>query len=250
MARKYRIPPNVIAAREARIKGEDPVAAEREALRIMKEEAEQELAETTLESFWQAPDTLNDPPPLQGADTDEAAQERLGVWPPSRREKMTRELIAPRRQSRVFRATVAKEICRLIAQGQVLQQICGQNGIPSIEIVNGWLQDNARFQRMYARARHNQGDYLADEMLILASLVRQNPREAGAYKVAAEILKWQASVRNSKYNPATKVEVTEVQKTTEQIQKEIAALAAEFNVPLADLPANVTPIRKRTGTGE
>lgn len=250
MARKYSIPPHIIAARMARIAGEDPLAAEREARIKMKADEDAELADTTLESFWHAPDTMNDPPPLQAAETEEQAQERMSVWPDSRRQLMTREPLPPRRESRVFKANVAKEICRLLAQGQVLQQICGQNGLPSINVVNTWLQENDRFKRMYERARFTQADYFADEMLVLASLVRKDPKNCGAYKVAADILRWQASVRSSKYNERTKIEITEVQKTTEQIQKEIASLAAEFNVPLADLPANVVPIKKKTGTNE
>jgi len=250
MARKRKeLPATIVAARLARITGANPITAETKVV-IQQLDDQQKIAETsTVDTFWQGPDTLKEPPLELSPETDEEAQERMSVWPESRLGKMSRMPQPSRRESKVFRLRAAQQICILISQGQTLQQICGQNGLPSITIVNLWLQDNEKFKHMMDRARMVQADYLADEMLLLAGLTRKDPKHCGAYRVAADILRWQASVRSPrKYGERSQIEVTEVRKTPQQIQREIADLAAEFNVPIADLPINVVPFKKRTGT--
>lgn len=234
------LPPALVAARRARAAGDDPLKAEAAAVIEMQEAHERDLMEKDLETFWQGPDTFANPPKMLQPDTEEGRYERTPLTTPEARAHMSREMQPIKRESKVFRLRQAQRICTLISQGQTLQQICGVDGLPSITIINIWLQDNERFRRMMDKARILQADYLADEMLLLASKVRGDPRNANAYKVAADILRWQASVRNvRKYGDKTQIEVREVHKSPAQIQKEIIDLAAEFNVPIANLPNKV-----------
>jgi len=249
MARR-KVPPAILAARQARLEGISPIVAEAACITEQIEEAERAAIETPIDTFWQGPDTMNDPPTYLSSDSEDDRIERTPKIPRFMVEHMSRAPKPHNRESKVFRLRQAQRICTLISQGQTLQQICGTNGLPSIVVVNHWLDENDKFQTMYRRARLRQADYLADEMLLLATIVRKDPKNHAAYRVSADIMRWQSSVRAPhKYGDTKHIEITEVRKTPQQIQREIIDLAAEFNVPIADLPANVTPIR-RTGTDD
>jgi hypothetical protein len=76
----------------------------------------------------------------------------------------------------VFSPDTAMEvICALIARGKSLVQITssGIPGVPSYELVMKWLRDDdltdgKRFIKMYARAREDAADFLADEIIAIA----------------------------------------------------------------------------------
>lgn len=234
---RRKLPAHLQEARLARAENRNQMQAMSEAIAKEQEAEEERLKKTPVGSMWDAKDPLHNPRMMLEDDTEEGRANRTIALPPNMTKKMTRELKPTLRESHAFNLSMAKQVCSQISQGMTLQQICGKNGLPSIMVINGWLQSNDRFLRMYNHARLLQADYLADEMLILATLVRRRPKMARAYKVAAEILKWQATVRNpSKYGERQIIDATIVHKTPLQIQQEIADLAREFNVPLANLP--------------
>ncbi len=67
---------------------------------------------------------------------------------------------------------LALYICKEIASGKSLVKILQQEGMPNYQTVLGWLcrddEPYKGFSGMYARAREDQADFLADEILEIA----------------------------------------------------------------------------------
>lgn len=63
---------------------------------------------------------------------------------------------------------IAAEICGLIASGEPLVKICRGEEFPDVRTVYRWLASNEAFRHMYARAREDQADTLADEIQTIA----------------------------------------------------------------------------------
>ncbi len=60
---------------------------------------------------------------------------------------------------------LAVNICAMIASGKSLVSICKQDNMPSTVTVYSWLQKNKEFLNIYTRAREDQADTLADEII-------------------------------------------------------------------------------------
>ena len=63
---------------------------------------------------------------------------------------------------------LAREICTRIAQGEPLVRMCKEEGMPTVSSVYLWLSQYSEFSDMYAKAREDQADTLADEIQALA----------------------------------------------------------------------------------
>lgn len=63
---------------------------------------------------------------------------------------------------------LVNEICRRIAEGESLRQICRDNDMPSAETVRVWLLEKEEFSAQYARAREAQADLLAEQTVEIA----------------------------------------------------------------------------------
>lgn len=88
-----------------------------------------------------------------------------------------------------FSEEIADDICQRIADGKSLRSICSHEGMPSRESVRRWLADNENFRGQYARAREEQADYYADEIIEIADLA-EDPQKA---RVQIDARKWKAS---------------------------------------------------------
>jgi hypothetical protein len=62
----------------------------------------------------------------------------------------------------------AMEVCARIASGEPLTAICRDDGIPDVKTVYRWLVANEEFRLLYARAREDQADTLADQIIDIA----------------------------------------------------------------------------------
>ena len=67
-----------------------------------------------------------------------------------------------------FSIELAAAICERIADGQSLKSICLSEGMPSKSAVYLWLTKHPEFVDMYTRAREDQADTLADEIIDIA----------------------------------------------------------------------------------
>ena len=68
-------------------------------------------------------------------------------------------------------------------------------GMPDYSTVMRWLDKWPEFREIYARARDKQADFYADEVADLGRQVLINPKDSNAYRVAGDLLKWQAMIR-------------------------------------------------------
>jgi hypothetical protein len=62
----------------------------------------------------------------------------------------------------------AKAICTRIANGESLSAICKEKNTPSIAAVFVWLGKYPKFKESYARAREQQAEYYANEIIDIA----------------------------------------------------------------------------------
>lgn len=63
---------------------------------------------------------------------------------------------------------LAAKICERIADGESLKAICSGDDMPSKASVYLWLTKHPEFSDMYVRAREDQADTLADEIIEIA----------------------------------------------------------------------------------
>ncbi len=92
-----------------------------------------------------------------------------------------------------YTSHVAAEICRRIAEGDPLVKICRDPAMPAYRTVLGWRVKNDKFSQLYARAREDAADTLADRICELAERVEKGELEAHAGRTAIDALKWVAS---------------------------------------------------------
>ncbi len=88
---------------------------------------------------------------------------------------------------------MAERICERIAEGEPLTRICKDGQMPAYRTVLSWRVANEEFQQMYARARQDAADTLADQIRELAGRVERGELEPNAGRVAIDALKWIAS---------------------------------------------------------
>jgi len=63
---------------------------------------------------------------------------------------------------------LADEICNRLAGGESLRSICRDDGMPAQQTVYVWLNRDKAFQDQYARAREEQAETHADEIVAIA----------------------------------------------------------------------------------
>jgi hypothetical protein len=88
----------------------------------------------------------------------------------------------------LFSEALAAEICRRLADGELLCDICRPTCMPSRDTVRRWQSENGPFRSQYATARDQQADALAEEAVHIA-----RNAEAGTVTVSRlqiDTIKW------------------------------------------------------------
>ena len=86
---------------------------------------------------------------------------------------------------------IAAQICTRIANGEALRQICMEEGMPVQSTVYLWLTKNPTFSEMYARAREDQADTLADEIQAIADeMPMEITDEKGVSRFDSAYINW------------------------------------------------------------
>jgi frataxin-like iron-binding protein CyaY len=83
---------------------------------------------------------------------------------PQKEEKQKKKTGAPT----TFTQHIANVICMRIAEGESLREIVKTDGMPDRTTVYDWLLRHEAFANQYTRAREEQADTLADEILAIA----------------------------------------------------------------------------------
>ena len=108
----------------------------------------------------------------------------------------------PAQKAKVGRPTtfsqhVADVICIRIAEGESLREIVKDEGMPDRSTVYDWLLRHSAFADQYARAREEQADTLADEIIAIADeqpeviAVTNKQGELIEHKLDGAFLQWQ-----------------------------------------------------------
>jgi hypothetical protein len=123
----------------------------------------------------------------------------------------------------------AAMICDLIAEGKTINQAFDKIGYlaPSIKVFWKWYKTVPEFKEMYEQARTLQADLDADKMKELGEdvLNARTPAAVAAHKVAVDVLKWQAEVRNKRrFGSRVHEEAAKVPMEPSKIKEEIKRL--------------------------
>lgn len=96
-----------------------------------------------------------------------------------------------------FSQHIADVICIRIAEGESLREIVKDEGMPDRSTVYDWLLRHSAFADQYARAREEQADTLADEIIAIADeqpeviAVTNKQGELIEHKLDGAFLQWQ-----------------------------------------------------------
>jgi len=107
---------------------------------------------------------------------------------------------APKKIGRptIFTKLLGDIICTRIAEGESLREIIKSEGMPDRTVVYDWLLKDPDFANRYARARDEQADTLADEIIAIADeqpeIIVVKDKKTGAvieHKLDGAFLQWQ-----------------------------------------------------------
>lgn len=102
-----------------------------------------------------------------------------------------------------YNRDIALGVCRRLAEGESLKAICEDDCMPSRSAVYEWLLLHVEFADMYARAREEQADTLADEITQIAD----TEEDAARARVRVDARKWVAAkLKPRKYGDRQAVE--------------------------------------------
>jgi hypothetical protein len=85
-------------------------------------------------------------------------------------------------------------ICERISEGESLRSICSTPDMPCKAIIFKWLSDKPEFLDQYARAREEQAESMADEIVAIADSVEASDNVAvQKARLQIDARKWVAS---------------------------------------------------------
>ena len=89
------------------------------------------------------------------------------------------------------------EICRRISEGETMQTILKEPGMPAWTTVHDWKQADEPFRQALARAREQQAEVWAEEMLSISDDELPTHEAIGRARLRMQSRQWLAG----KYNP-------------------------------------------------
>ena len=94
----------------------------------------------------------------------------------------------------VYSQMLAAQMCELIGGGLTLKEVCELPKMPGRTTAYKWLAQHDEFANMYARAREERADMVADEVIAIAD-TEPDPAKA---RVRIDARKWWAAKVNPK----------------------------------------------------
>lgn len=89
----------------------------------------------------------------------------------------------------IYSDAMADAILTRLADGEPLTRICKDPGMPGLTTVYRWLESDESFRNKYTRAREEQADTLADEIVRIADEAPPHDGETG--KIDSAWVAWQ-----------------------------------------------------------
>lgn len=103
-----------------------------------------------------------------------------------------------------YTVALGNEIAAMIAEGKSLRTICSKDEMPSIVTIYNWLQSNEDFLKQYTRAKEEQADSFAEDILEISD--NATPLDIQVAKLRVDSRKWLASkFKAKKYGDSTQL---------------------------------------------
>jgi hypothetical protein len=150
----------------------------------------------------------------------------------AKRKKAAKTKARPRGRPCKFTKAIAETICSRLADGETLNAICKDEGLPPESTVRGWaLDDWEGFAARYARARELGADAIADRMRETAKTASKHEDDVQHRKLIIDTDKWLlARVFRKKYGDRVALAGDEdaplVTMTLEERARQLAILVA------------------------
>lgn len=127
---------------------------------------------------------------------------------------------------------IKDRVCLEITEGKSLRSICQADDMPNADTIRVWLLEDGEFSAQYARAREEQADFYADEIIDIADTAK----DANLARLQIDARKWKASkLQPKKYGD--KIDVNHSGSVEhlndEQLESRIAILLGKAGTGLA-----------------
>ena len=103
---------------------------------------------------------------------------------------VSREVTAPRKNKggrpSIYSPELAEAICVRLGQGESLRSICRDDDMPAQSQIYVWLNRHPEFQEQYTRAREEQAETHADEIVSIAD---ETPETVPVYDKDGELIR-------------------------------------------------------------
>lgn len=103
----------------------------------------------------------------------------------------------------IYSPKIVSIICANLSEGRSLAAMCREDeNLPAKTTVYRWLFEHEEFRDLYTRARQDQADALADDMMDIADSA--TPEEANVARLRVDTRKWIASkMKPKRYGDST-----------------------------------------------
>jgi hypothetical protein len=96
----------------------------------------------------------------------------------------------------IFTDELAATICDRVSAGELLVNICAEDGMPSSTTFHRWTEERAAFREAYVRARRDQAEFFVEDMVRISD----TEKDANRARVRVQTRQWLAERLNaSKY---------------------------------------------------
>lgn len=127
--------------------------------------------------------------------------------------------------------SIKDRVCLEITEGKSLRSICEADDMPSAETIRVWLIEDGDFSAQYTRAREEQADFYADEIIDIADTAK----DANLARLQIDARKWKASkLQPKKYGDKIDLNHSGAIEhlTDEQLESKLAILLGKAGVGL------------------
>ncbi len=107
----------------------------------------------------------------------------------------------------MYSQDIKNKVCDLIAEGKSLRAIEAITDMPSMTSVMRWCIEDVAFCEQYARAKEQQSEVFAEELIDIADDVTTNEEDVQRSKLRIETRKWlMGKMKPKKYGDVLKIE--------------------------------------------